>query len=369
MKRLDTKHIGSFDRDASIALKGVAIILMMFHHCFREKALFEKYTISFFPFPEDMVVHMAYTGKICVSVFAFITGYGLYLSYTSRRQNPTRWAAKRWLNTFSRYWFVWVLSAVACELIDHRTSRLLSGKNVYQGLCNTVIDFLGLATLFKTPTINGSWWYMSAVFIFILIIPFICRHKEHLWLVLLWEIVFLRVISGKNGSEVFPGRSTPYSFLTPLIIGCIFARYQVFDRWTAIGKNRPLLKAGKLALELAVLLLFYKMYFNLPITSFWEVHYGLYPTVFILICVEYVIPIPILRPVLKFFGRHSTNIYLIHTFIRTTYLADLTYSFPHFAMVPVFLLVASLMLSLLIERLKVLTRFPRLVQWAEEKLG
>ena len=71
----------TFDRKASVCLKGIAIILMMFHHNFRDETLFKSYTISFVPFSEAHVVAFAYACKICVSLFAFITDYGMYINY------------------------------------------------------------------------------------------------------------------------------------------------------------------------------------------------------------------------------------------------------------------------------------------------
>ena len=73
-------HIGAifmpkksfFDKEASLALKGIAIMMMMLHHNFRAHSLFDKYTISFYPFNEQQVVNLAASCKICVSLFASV---------------------------------------------------------------------------------------------------------------------------------------------------------------------------------------------------------------------------------------------------------------------------------------------------------
>ena len=75
-----------FSIDNTLALKGIAIIMLIFHHCFRKADLFEDYTVSFFPFSQDFIVEISLTFKICVSIFAFITGYGLMLSL--KKLNP-----------------------------------------------------------------------------------------------------------------------------------------------------------------------------------------------------------------------------------------------------------------------------------------
>ena len=85
-----------FDKESSIALKGIAIILMMLHHNFRDASLFSSYAVSFVPFSESSVVKFSYACKICVSIFAFITGYGLYLAYNKRNTNATKSLTKKY---------------------------------------------------------------------------------------------------------------------------------------------------------------------------------------------------------------------------------------------------------------------------------
>ncbi len=95
-----------FDKDASQAVKGIAILLMLFHHCFRKATLFADYTISFWPFQQGGVVYAAALSKICVSLFALVSGYGLYLSYRSRTTTPVKWTVSRYIKTFSGYWVI-----------------------------------------------------------------------------------------------------------------------------------------------------------------------------------------------------------------------------------------------------------------------
>ncbi len=90
-------------KEDAAALKGVAILMMMLHHCFRETSLYEGFTISFVPFAEAAVVRFSLFLKICVSLFAFISGYGLFLNYRKNTVSATRWVAGRYVSTFSGY--------------------------------------------------------------------------------------------------------------------------------------------------------------------------------------------------------------------------------------------------------------------------
>jgi hypothetical protein len=44
-----------FGKKEALQLKGIAIMLMLFHHLFRSVGLFDGYTISFFPFEKTNI--------------------------------------------------------------------------------------------------------------------------------------------------------------------------------------------------------------------------------------------------------------------------------------------------------------------------
>ena len=350
----------TFDRKASVCLKGIAIILMMFHHNFRDETLFNSYTISFVPFSEAHVVAFAYACKICVSLFAFITGYGLYINYRESSMNATKWIIHRYIKTFSGYWFVWICSAVLCQLINGRTTSILFRDGKASGIVYTVIDFLGLAKLFSTPSLNGTWWYMSAAAVFILLIPLLYLVKDDLWLALIGAVVFIRIIHNGN---YFPGGNSVYAFLTPFILGSIFARYSCFEKLYKLTSGNKILKACKATLEILLIVFLFMMYEKVPMESFWEFHFCIFPLVVILFCVEFVIPLKPINIVLAFFGKHSMNVFLIHTFFLGNNLSNFTYSWGHFILITFVLLIISTVTSIFIDFLKKIVHYPYCIKW------
>lgn len=72
-------------------------------------------------------------------------------------------------------------------------------------------------------------------------------------------------------------------------------------------------------------------------------------------------PIYLLHKILEFFGRHSMNIFLIHSFIRGGYMADFTYSFKHFALIVIILFTISLLISIVLEYCKKIIKIDLLV--------
>lgn len=70
-------------------MKGIAIVIMLFHHMYLSQDRFEGLNVVFTPFSADRIMYLCRTFKICVPIYAFISGYGLYLSY--RKNNFYTW--------------------------------------------------------------------------------------------------------------------------------------------------------------------------------------------------------------------------------------------------------------------------------------
>ena len=61
-------------KEQSTQLQGVAILLMIYHHFFNDLSLFDDKLLFWNP---EWVVRVAWFGKICVGIFAFVSGYGM----------------------------------------------------------------------------------------------------------------------------------------------------------------------------------------------------------------------------------------------------------------------------------------------------
>lgn len=345
-----------FGKNESLELKGIAIILMLFHHLFRVAQLFDGYTVSFFPLKEINVVNLAYASKICVSMFAFISGYGLYCSYKEKTETAQKWVYRRYIKTFSGYWFIWLVSFIVCQIIDGRSSKIFFSNGLYKGILYVILNFFGLDNLFVTPSMNAIWWYMSAAIVFIILMPFIYKQKDNLLLILTCAILLPRALLGHDGAVINVSGTAAFAFLIPYILGSIFARYSIFLKCTAIGKSRQAVKIYIFILEMWGIVFLYKMYHNLDRGLFWEIHYGLFPIICLLFLVEFVLPIKWLNKPLMFLGKHSMNMYLVHA-ILLTYAKGYLYSCKHFALITLVFIGVSVGISLIIEYMKRVTKF------------
>lgn len=345
----------TYGRDDALALKGIAILVMFMHHLYL-KGRFPVGTISFAPFSEEMIISLATYCKICVSLFAFISGYGLFLSY---RQNgkltAPKWIAHRYIKTFSGFWIIVVLTWIVCQILNGRTTSIYMREGLETGVVSMLLDLAGLAGLSGTLTMCGTWWYMGAAFVFILLTPLVARKNNSIVLFCLAAFLTIRVITGGKMSayyETFLSGHTPLPFIMPFLIGALFAKNDLLVR-IANAPHRCL----RFFLELLLLACSGILYLRLAESTFFDIKWGLLPLPFLLFCIEFVIPCKGLRQVLVFLGRHSMNLFLIHSFVRTYYLNGFLYSLPHFLVIFLVLLLISLALSLLVEWIKKALRY------------
>ena len=69
-----------FDKNDTLAVKGLAILFMIQHHGFLSPDRFEGMTVNFSPFSQLDIVTISNFLKICVGMYVFLSGYGLTIS-------------------------------------------------------------------------------------------------------------------------------------------------------------------------------------------------------------------------------------------------------------------------------------------------
>lgn len=354
----------------SQCLKGIAIIIMMFHHCFRMTSLFENYTVDFSPFSQDFVVDTSSFFKICVSIFAFISGYGLYLSAsknTADFKTSAKWTAARLIKTMGGFWLIYILVLIITQIFADYPKEIYCEDGMIRGAVYGVLDFLGLSNAFDTPTLCTTWWYMSAAVFFIVAIPIFVKFTDKFGY---FSLIALLVFIPRLLKTGFPGSTATYSFVVVFVIGMAFSKYSIFERLGELKwlKNEKADKALKFLPVLALVVISEIIYNRVEIEEFWELHYAIIPMIVIYFCKEYVVRIPVVKQLLAFFGKHSMNIFLVHTFIRYVFFEDFTYSFEKFWLIVLVLFSISLAISIVIELLKKLIRFDKIIKMISDKV-
>lgn len=337
--------------------------MMLWHHCLG----LENLSANPWPFETSQIFHMAVFCKICVSLFAFISGYGLWLSYVKEkgtgRQN-SKWIVQRLIRTLSGYWFVVLLAWIVSGVINGRTYQwYMFAESPFLGLWNMLADLLGLTNLFGGEPLNSIWWYMSAAIIFIIIVPVFYKFMDYFGGICAIAVVWL--ISMVKGR--YPGAEHFLSFLPMFCMGAVFAARDIFGCWARFWEKRHgwfryLLLIGGMGLG-------YKLYHALDINYWWNVNYALIPLVVIFLIWEMMRLIPLLRGILGFLGKHATNIFLVHAFLYAYYGSAFIYGAGHWLLILCRLLWSSLVVSFVIEGMKKLIHYNLWIEKLEHMIA
>lgn len=363
----------SFTTYDSMLVKGVAIVLLMFHHCISMNQV-EKHTMNFFPFNSyHWPVMVCDSFKLCVGMFIFITGFGLYKSFSKielKNRAVFNWTGTRLFKTLSGFWFVYIIVFIVTFIIDRRPLTIyVTGPTKMEGSwLYAIIDFLGLAHITGTPSLIGTWWYMSAVIILIVFFPLLYAMGEKFsYFVTAFAMILLPRIIGQG----FPGTKNVFSFVLAFLFGMVFAKYDLFakqDKFT-LFKNKKLLSDILLFfVYMAAFFLIVVLTDKLGRKYLWELNYCIAPLIVVMFSNKYLKRIPVLNKALMYIGNHSLNIFLIHTFIRYEYLNDFTYSFKYAILIPFILLAISFALSVLVELFKKLLHYNEIMEKLRIKL-
>ncbi|MCM1272087.1 MAG: acyltransferase [Clostridium sp.] len=347
-----------FSKNDTWAVKGFAICIMMFHHLFLEEDRFAGFDVNFAPFTQNQMVNLAVMCKICVSLFAFLTGYGLFLSYNNQMKNKhdghttDKWCLSRYIKTMSGFWFIYIVCFLVTMLIDrYPWTMYFKGNGTVKGTLYCLIDFLGLAPLLKTPDMCGTWWYMAAATIFIMLIPILWHiAKRTGWLpILVLALLYPRLIG-----KTYLGGTNAMTFVPAVILGMMFASYGIFEHISTW-----LDKMGKLwktifcwLISVLGIIMGYLVQYNFEKNEMWRIKLIFLSLIFILFVKYCLVPIKWVNGFFVFMGKRSMTIFMTHSFLRTIYLHDWIYSQGHFLKIYLALFVSSLLLAIVLDAVK-----------------
>ncbi len=340
-------------RDTNV-IKGIAIILMIFHHCFMEPERYAGQIVSFYPFTEQFVNYWCRSMNICVSIFTLLSAYGITVSYKRRKENLDLTAEdigpgviRRLIKLLAGFIFVFLI-AVIYEILVIRKGRFayVYGKGL-PSLVYFLIDLLGLAQFFHTPTYLATFWYMSLAIFTIIVIPVLIRiYKRYGAFMMLSLTVIASVLlagTNKHTFNFFP------DYLFVIGLGIIAADRNLLARAKDL---RVINKPVKFLLYLVLIYVTIRIRqwgLNMSVVP---VCHGAVSLLIILFGYEFLADIPGVSDALVILGKYSMNMFLAHNFIRIMWYYDFTYSFRHFLLIGAVLLVLSLILSIAIEYLK-----------------
>lgn len=213
-------------KEAAI-MSGVALLLMLIHHFFGFRSFLRPDVnwLSVFSVGGIEIERIIGAfGKICVSIFAFNSGYVLFTRQREYKSFSQRF--HRIIKFLSCYWIICVF---------FWAYALLVGDNIPTG-SDMVYNLLGLRTGPEFAYVNVTFaWYVAFYIFFILVSPLVLKVFSHTSSTLNCGFLILSFILIHYISKYFD----PLNFIWPLYIslsGFIVAKYRVFDRlWSRFG--------------------------------------------------------------------------------------------------------------------------------------
>ena len=363
-----------FTKEHTMHMKGIAIIILLFHHCFLnaqrwatvpyEKLATTKgwgyYPISFAPFSSHTIQYLASFSKICVAMFVFMTGYGMWVSYESQKKKTTmsNYIKKRMVTLMTGFLIIFVVT----EILAIPTGRFIEvyGHD-FRSVVYMIIDALGLAKLLGTPLFCLTWWYMSLAIVLIMIFPFVHSIMEkYQWIVVVASIIVPRACGFGQSTDLF-------RYLLAYTLGMYFAQHDLLARikekfmeQNVVGKLLSLIVS---LIGLAVIIKCRQnAWIGWKYLDFWDGFAAMYVIVLSYI---YILNGKWIVKGLGFLGKHSMNIFLIHSFYRDVFFHKFTYSFYYAWLDYIVLMAISLVTSIVLEWFKKLIRYEKFIDWVK----
>lgn len=154
-------------RQASTQIKGAAIIMMVFHHLFAYPSWWRtSFVPSFYSFiPLENITEIGECMKMCIPIYAFITGYGLSCTFVSKNLlEMYKWSFRKISFTLLNYWVILGMVETPIFVGGH---QLVSAKGIISNL-------FGIGEL-----IIPFAWYISFYVIVLLVSPLlICASRR-----------------------------------------------------------------------------------------------------------------------------------------------------------------------------------------------
>ena len=364
-----------FTKNNTLAVKGIAIFMLLGYHCFSSVERLYGANVNFAPFAQENVMEVCGWMRQCVGIFAFLSVYGLTLSLKKQYKNlefsgkdATIFVVKRYLHLV----FMFLIPYFLCFGVTYGLGYHRYNNSFWENVISVIADILCVGRLFGTRLMIPTWWYLSLEVMLIVFLPLlIVFYKKFGWL-----SVGAILILGTRFLDMQSPMSM-YLFAAPLAV--CFADQDVFARLKAWNPLRIafLSKIFKIICS-SVLMVILCMIIETDWGNkqFGFLLGGIIPAVIIYWAYEFVIEIPVIKQILEFIGKYSGLIYYIHTFIRGMWLTDVTYSFPYAWQILLFVLGVSIAIAIAIELVRKLLHLPQLsgmitgwvTGWAERTL-
>lgn len=325
------------DKSTSLELKGLAILFMLFLHLFNtEERVNECITFLYLWNGKPLVLALSRIAAFCVPIYIFIGGYGYGTIHIDNKLN-IRNNLKRVIKLYINYWIIFFPFIMLGSVFrpDYYPQNVTA---FFQNLCGYSCSY------------NKEWWFLFPYIVIILLSP-----------------LLFRLITYKDENEGYRvGGKTLSLFLFIYIISealskCISLEISnsllLFQIFNILKLSFVFVWAAAFAIngwikDLSIWIRQHHINSGLSLTAICIIRMCLGPSFlnmfFVLLCIPLYLNInrlPIVKKILKFFGKHSTNMWLCHTFFAYYIWHDWIYGLQYPPLIYLALITLSLSVS------------------------
>lgn len=315
----------------TLQIKGIAILCMIIFHLFGfPNRLPENIHIDWFGSP----ITKAF--QICVPIYLFMAGYGLQCTYQNRK---AKWNGilNRINKIYKLFWWVAIpFILVGMTVGYYHIETYLEWREL-------VLNILGIKSSY-----NGEWWFFSLYVELLLLFYFINRlnvKKKWYIIIMLFSLIICRLLNKVLPLDDYEiiGRHIKMIIINVNIfmMGCFFSKYDIFN--VIINKIDKYRIGTEVCLVSLIVPILVRAY--IPLIGITEL---IFVPVFI-IGIVYICKLRFISKYLEFLGKHSMNLWLIHSFFIYYFLNDITFIFNSPIVMFMIVTAMSLFCSLVIE--------------------
>lgn len=312
----------NFSKSDTRIIKGVSILLMVAHHLFSYPDRqyigipggIKILTGPFFGASATLV--LGYFGQICVALFMFLAGYGLWFS-TQKKEFSF---AKKLLGVYVEYWKIFVIFVPIAFLFFaeqgvYLQSEIRCGLYDNFSIKDVLLNFVGYRS-----SLNYEWWFIKAYVIYTILGYLFIRltEKRSIYAEIISILFLVVLLIGFVGRANIPGvtdnvifrflRNEREGSCVSVFVGIFAARHNLLGK--AMDAMMRLTKLVRVIVSF-VAILFIVNIRVFVVKDVIDAVLVLAFIVFLMVIIDALIP---LQGILGFLGKCSTGIWLIHTF-------------------------------------------------------
>lgn len=324
--------------------KGVAMCLMIVHHLF-----FNVTNMGVNVYNMEIWQKVGILSKVCVAIFLILSGYGIDQG-TKNGYKIKGFYKKRFLKLYTNYWFTISISFIVGFLFFYDKFVGLLGKNA---LLKIAYNYTGLQFITGYPGYNGAWWFITVTIILYLLFPLIdILIKKYNYIFLAFAAIFL--FPDMLRFDLLNLKWIAFWFF-PFILGIFISRNDMFKQLNMVLDN----KRWRYITAVIIILLFVIIVptrLRLGMTFAGYALDTLFALLIIITNYLYLSKIKIQNEFLICVGKYSMDMFLIHGFITTLYIAGFIYSLKYPLLMIMVVLLLSLFIAILLSKMKMLLK-------------